>query len=52
MVRALPRLTAQGMSFRDAYLTLLGRGAIVEVEPLRGAGVIASDENASKGPSG
>lgn len=33
MAHALSRLTQQGMSFHDAYLELLRRGAIVEIEP-------------------
>ena len=29
----LSKLTATGMSFHDAYLKLLGRGSIIEIDP-------------------
>jgi hypothetical protein len=33
MAHALSRLTASGMSFPDAYRTLLEQGRIIEIEP-------------------
>jgi len=43
MAHALSRLTDTGMTFGDAYLSLIKKGAIVELDPWPRAGETSKD---------
>ncbi len=43
MAHALSRLTDTGMTFGDAYLSLIRKGAIVELDPWPRTGATAED---------